>query len=135
MALTIFVKLLQAEHSLPQQYIHAFKDGQFTTSPVSHSGAWSYARLAIRYIFFCLLHLLAYLSSGLVRCRDQGNEVLVNFDHLTTEPSLLLCMYPCAVLISDNVAQTLVRVVCTFGADKWIVWFFQRNECLSPKCN
>ncbi|CAD6245300.1 unnamed protein product [Miscanthus lutarioriparius] len=28
-----------AEHSLPQQYIHAFKDGQFTTSPVSHSGA------------------------------------------------------------------------------------------------
>ncbi|OEL18029.1 Cyclase-associated protein 1 [Dichanthelium oligosanthes] len=28
-----------AEHSLPQQYIHAFKEGQFTTSPVSHSGA------------------------------------------------------------------------------------------------
>ncbi|CAO2206890.1 unnamed protein product [Urochloa humidicola] len=27
------------EHSLPQQYIHAFNDGQFTTSPVSHSGA------------------------------------------------------------------------------------------------
>ncbi|KAK3121840.1 hypothetical protein QOZ80_8BG0661630 [Eleusine coracana subsp. coracana] len=27
------------EHSLPQQYIHEFKDGQFTTSPVSHSGA------------------------------------------------------------------------------------------------
>ncbi|KAK8558554.1 hypothetical protein V6N13_098207 [Hibiscus sabdariffa] len=27
------------EHSLPQQYIHAFKDGQFETTPVSHSGA------------------------------------------------------------------------------------------------
>ncbi|KAL5704585.1 F-actin-capping protein subunit alpha [Ranunculus cassubicifolius] len=27
------------EHSLPQQYIHIFKDGQFVTSPVSHSGA------------------------------------------------------------------------------------------------
>ncbi|OEL29514.1 Cyclase-associated protein 1 [Dichanthelium oligosanthes] len=28
-----------AEHALPQQYIHSFKDGQFITSPVSHSGA------------------------------------------------------------------------------------------------
>ncbi|KAL6647370.1 hypothetical protein ACP70R_014807 [Stipagrostis hirtigluma subsp. patula] len=27
------------EHPLPQQYIHAFEDGQFKTSPVSHSGA------------------------------------------------------------------------------------------------
>ncbi|XP_051137205.1 cyclase-associated protein 1 [Andrographis paniculata] len=27
------------EHALPQQYIHAFKDGQFVTTPVSHSGA------------------------------------------------------------------------------------------------
>lgn len=27
------------EHPLPQQYIHAFKEGQFTTLPVSHSGA------------------------------------------------------------------------------------------------
>lgn len=27
------------EHSLPQQYIHVFKDGQFETTPVSHSGA------------------------------------------------------------------------------------------------
>ncbi|EEE59831.1 hypothetical protein OsJ_12395 [Oryza sativa Japonica Group] len=27
------------EHALPQQYIHSFKDGQFITSPVSHSGA------------------------------------------------------------------------------------------------
>ncbi|KAL3722529.1 hypothetical protein ACJRO7_034841 [Eucalyptus globulus] len=27
-----------AEHSLPQQYIHAYKDGQFVTTPVSHSG-------------------------------------------------------------------------------------------------
>ncbi|KAF7044110.1 hypothetical protein CFC21_053380 [Triticum aestivum] len=27
------------EHPLPQQYIHFFQDGQFTTSPVSHSGA------------------------------------------------------------------------------------------------
>ncbi|XP_038990052.1 cyclase-associated protein 1-like isoform X1 [Phoenix dactylifera] len=27
----------KAEHALPQQYVHAFKDGQFTTSPVSHS--------------------------------------------------------------------------------------------------
>nr|CAD1818275.1 unnamed protein product [Ananas comosus var. bracteatus] len=26
------------EHALPQQYIHSYKDGQFTTSPVSHSG-------------------------------------------------------------------------------------------------
>lgn len=26
------------EHALPQQYIHAFKDGQFITTPVSHSG-------------------------------------------------------------------------------------------------
>uniref|UniRef100_A0A803LP53 Adenylyl cyclase-associated protein n=1 Tax=Chenopodium quinoa TaxID=63459 RepID=A0A803LP53_CHEQI len=26
------------EHSLPQQYIHTFKDGHFVTSPVSHSG-------------------------------------------------------------------------------------------------
>ncbi|MQL77707.1 hypothetical protein Taro_010130 [Colocasia esculenta] len=26
------------EHSLPQQFIHVFKEGQFTTSPVSHSG-------------------------------------------------------------------------------------------------
>ncbi|XP_020589934.1 cyclase-associated protein 1 [Phalaenopsis equestris] len=26
------------EHELPQQYIHTFKDGQFITSPVSHSG-------------------------------------------------------------------------------------------------
>ncbi|KAK3149508.1 hypothetical protein QOZ80_3AG0218360 [Eleusine coracana subsp. coracana] len=27
------------EHALPQQYIHNFKDGQFITLPVSHSGA------------------------------------------------------------------------------------------------
>ncbi|KAE8708363.1 Cyclase-associated protein 1 [Hibiscus syriacus] len=27
------------EHSLPQQCIHVFKDGQFETTPVSHSGA------------------------------------------------------------------------------------------------
>ncbi|XP_074587371.1 cyclase-associated protein 1-like [Curcuma longa] len=27
------------EHPLPQQFIHTYKDGQFTTSPVSHSGA------------------------------------------------------------------------------------------------
>lgn len=27
------------EHALPQQYIHTFRDGQFVTSPVSHSGA------------------------------------------------------------------------------------------------
>ncbi|KAL9238203.1 hypothetical protein vseg_012663 [Gypsophila vaccaria] len=27
------------EHSLPQQYLHTFKDGQFVTTPVSHSGA------------------------------------------------------------------------------------------------
>ncbi|CAI9104507.1 OLC1v1003192C2 [Oldenlandia corymbosa var. corymbosa] len=27
------------EHSLPQQYIHVYKDGQFITTPVSHSGA------------------------------------------------------------------------------------------------
>ncbi|XP_034681769.1 cyclase-associated protein 1 [Vitis riparia] len=26
------------EHALPQQYIHVFKDGQFVTTPVSHSG-------------------------------------------------------------------------------------------------
>ncbi|PWA93856.1 adenylyl cyclase-associated protein 1 [Artemisia annua] len=26
------------EHALPQQYIHSFKDGQFVTTPVSHSG-------------------------------------------------------------------------------------------------
>ncbi|KAK4797695.1 hypothetical protein SAY86_030021 [Trapa natans] len=26
------------EHALPQQYIHSFNNGQFTTSPVSHSG-------------------------------------------------------------------------------------------------
>nr|AFK47086.1 unknown [Lotus japonicus] len=26
------------EHSLPQQYIHAFKDGRFETTPASHSG-------------------------------------------------------------------------------------------------
>ncbi|WRX15664.1 Adenylate cyclase-associated CAP [Theobroma cacao] len=26
------------EHALPQQYIHVFKDGQFETTPVSHSG-------------------------------------------------------------------------------------------------
>ncbi|KAF9620356.1 hypothetical protein IFM89_011091 [Coptis chinensis] len=26
------------EHSLPQQFVHIFKDGQFMTSPVSHSG-------------------------------------------------------------------------------------------------
>ncbi|KAF8409954.1 hypothetical protein HHK36_002473 [Tetracentron sinense] len=26
------------EHSLPQQFVHAYKDGQFQTSPVSHSG-------------------------------------------------------------------------------------------------
>ncbi|XP_031382685.1 cyclase-associated protein 1 isoform X2 [Punica granatum] len=26
------------EHALPQQYVHTFKDGHFTTSPVSHSG-------------------------------------------------------------------------------------------------
>ncbi|KAL9245020.1 hypothetical protein vseg_018719 [Gypsophila vaccaria] len=26
------------EHSLPQQYLHTFKDGQFVTAPVSHSG-------------------------------------------------------------------------------------------------
>ncbi|CAO2815058.1 unnamed protein product [Amaranthus hypochondriacus] len=26
------------EHALPQQYIHTFKDGQFVTSPVTHSG-------------------------------------------------------------------------------------------------
>lgn len=27
------------EHALPQQYIHSYKDGQFLTTPVSHSGA------------------------------------------------------------------------------------------------
>ncbi|KAK4759818.1 hypothetical protein SAY87_022949 [Trapa incisa] len=27
------------EHALPQQYIHTFNNGQYTTSPVSHSGA------------------------------------------------------------------------------------------------
>ncbi|XP_051132753.1 cyclase-associated protein 1-like [Andrographis paniculata] len=27
------------EHSLPQQYVHTYKDGQFVTAPVSHSGA------------------------------------------------------------------------------------------------
>ncbi|KAL7118789.1 hypothetical protein ACP275_02G023500 [Erythranthe tilingii] len=27
------------EHALPQQYVHAYKDGQFVTTPVSHSGA------------------------------------------------------------------------------------------------
>ncbi|KAL1801847.1 hypothetical protein ACET3Z_030494 [Daucus carota] len=27
------------EHPLPQQYMHVFQDGQFVTSPVSHSGA------------------------------------------------------------------------------------------------
>ncbi|CAM8928161.1 unnamed protein product [Rhodiola kirilowii] len=27
------------EHALPQQFIHVFKEGQFLTSPVSHSGA------------------------------------------------------------------------------------------------
>ncbi|OAY79814.1 Cyclase-associated protein 1, partial [Ananas comosus] len=27
-----------AEHPLPQQFVHTFRDGQFTTSPVSHSG-------------------------------------------------------------------------------------------------
>ncbi|XP_065856597.1 cyclase-associated protein 1 [Euphorbia lathyris] len=27
------------EHALPQQYIHAYKDGRFETTPVSHSGA------------------------------------------------------------------------------------------------
>ncbi|XP_043709536.1 cyclase-associated protein 1-like [Telopea speciosissima] len=27
------------EQALPQQYVHVFKDGQFVTSPVSHSGA------------------------------------------------------------------------------------------------
>ncbi|KAF5180273.1 Cyclase-associated protein [Thalictrum thalictroides] len=26
------------EHSLPQQYVHVFKNGQFVTSPVSHTG-------------------------------------------------------------------------------------------------
>ncbi|KAL3843460.1 hypothetical protein ACJIZ3_000863 [Penstemon smallii] len=26
------------EHALPQQYIHVFKDGQFVTTPMSHSG-------------------------------------------------------------------------------------------------
>ncbi|PIA55712.1 hypothetical protein AQUCO_00700194v1 [Aquilegia coerulea] len=26
------------EHSLPQQFVHVFKDGQFITSPVSHTG-------------------------------------------------------------------------------------------------
>ena len=86
---------------------------QYLILALDHMHGWPFV-----IFFFCLLHLLAYLPSGLVRCRDQGNEALVNFDHLTTEPSLLLCMYPCAVLISDNVAQTLVRVVCTFGADK-----------------
>ncbi|KAL3621237.1 F-actin-capping protein subunit alpha [Castilleja foliolosa] len=28
-----------AEEALPQQYIHVYKDGQFVTTPVSHSGA------------------------------------------------------------------------------------------------
>jgi len=27
-----------AEHALPQQFVHTFKDGHFVTSPVSHSG-------------------------------------------------------------------------------------------------
>ncbi|CAA2987044.1 Cyclase-associated protein 1 [Olea europaea subsp. europaea] len=27
-----------AEHSLPQQYVHIFKDGHFVTTPVYHSG-------------------------------------------------------------------------------------------------
>nr|CAD1831387.1 unnamed protein product [Ananas comosus var. bracteatus] len=30
-----------AEHPLPQQFVHTFRDGQFTTSPVSHSGGLS----------------------------------------------------------------------------------------------
>ena len=29
---------LQAEHPLPQQYIHTYQDGNFVTNPVSHSG-------------------------------------------------------------------------------------------------
>ncbi|XP_073105312.1 cyclase-associated protein 1 isoform X2 [Elaeis guineensis] len=31
-----------AEHALPQQYVHAFKDGQFITSPLSHSAGRCY---------------------------------------------------------------------------------------------
>ncbi|KAL8540243.1 hypothetical protein ACS0TY_001721 [Phlomoides rotata] len=27
-----------AEHALPQQYVHVYKDGQFVTTPMSHSG-------------------------------------------------------------------------------------------------
>lgn len=30
--------LLQGEHALPQQFVHAYKDNQFVTTPVSHSG-------------------------------------------------------------------------------------------------
>nr|CAD1829986.1 unnamed protein product [Ananas comosus var. bracteatus] len=30
-----------AKHPLPQQFVHTFRDGQFTTSPVSHSGGLS----------------------------------------------------------------------------------------------
>ncbi|GFP97318.1 cyclase-associated protein 1 [Phtheirospermum japonicum] len=26
------------EHALPQQYVHVYKDGQFVTTPVTHSG-------------------------------------------------------------------------------------------------
>ncbi|MFS7933350.1 hypothetical protein Hanom_Chr04g00378681 [Helianthus anomalus] len=35
---------LQVEHALPHQYIHAHQDGQFVTTPVSHSGGVSECR-------------------------------------------------------------------------------------------
>lgn len=36
---TAYYDRMQVEHALPQQYIHAYNDGQFVTTPVSHSGA------------------------------------------------------------------------------------------------
>jgi len=34
------------EHALPEQFVHSYKNGQFVTSPVSHSGGWFSLRLS-----------------------------------------------------------------------------------------
>lgn len=36
------------QHSLPEQFMHTFKSGQFVTTPVTHSAGWSF----LHFLFF-----------------------------------------------------------------------------------
>lgn len=45
--------VVQVEHALPEQFLNSFRDGQFTTTPVSHSRGWSiWSRSVTYYLCF-----------------------------------------------------------------------------------